>query len=92
MCQISLVGSCDQLAVASRDSKRTMEMAVTNANEPVLAPAGVDLDRLSDEEVLNLIVAVFDRLKPDQLAQAQNAILERRKVREEEVRNAFLVV
>src|SRR5512144_2481240 len=68
-----------------------MEMAMADANEPVLAPSVVDLDRLSDEEVLSLIIPVFDRLRPDQLAQAQNAILERRKVREEEVRNAFLV-
>lgn len=67
-----------------------IEMAMADAGEPVLAPSGVDLDRLSDEEVLNLIIAAFDRLRPEQLAQAQNAILERRKIREEEVRNAFL--
>lgn len=65
-------------------------MAMADANEPVLAPYGVDLDRLSDEEVLSLIIAAFDRLRPEQLTQAQNAILERRRVREEEVKTAFL--
>src|SRR5512147_393930 len=65
-------------------------MAMADANEPVLAPSGVDLDSLSDEKVLSLIIAAFDRLRPEQLTQAQNAILERRKVKEEEVRNTFL--
>lgn len=52
--------------------------------------SGVDLDRLNDEEVLNLIIAAFDRLRPEQLTQAQNAIIERRRAKEEEVKGAFL--
>jgi DNA-binding protein H-NS len=50
----------------------------------------IDLDRMSDAEVMALVVAALDRLQPEQLTQAQNAILEKRRLKEAEVRNALI--
>ena len=52
--------------------------------------AKADLDAMTDEEVMSLVVAALDRLQPEQLTQAQNAIIEMRRAKEQEVREALV--
>lgn len=50
----------------------------------------VDLDAMTDEEVMSLIIAALDRLQPTQLIEAQKQIQARRQAREEEIKNDLM--
>jgi DNA-binding protein H-NS len=55
-----------------------------------MAVAERDLDQMGDEEVMNLVIAAVNRLAPEQLMRAQTAILEKRRIREQEIKGALL--
>lgn len=50
----------------------------------------VDLDAMSDEEVMDLVIAALGRLQPQQLIEVSEAVRTSRLAKEEEVKKALL--